>query len=738
MPNKMLLYFNFLKHKFSLIVVLCSSITIYLPVIIFAHWGLFSDAGQIILSGREFWADPWNQFHLIKGHWRPAFHLFDLITYKLFGENPIYFYLVQGFMFLGTVILTYLNCLTLSRSRPFSTIFTLLLLVSTTTLEVIYTLDKGESRIAFFISLALFCYLNQDKKLLNDNKSNSHIQSFFSSKSIIIISISVFLTFFTKETSQILLVNIVTFVIATFILTLNRKSTHIVSVFSTVLRRFKWAFLCNLSIVFAFSTFKLFFYLTGGNNANDYLKIEYNLQEIYNNTIYYTKLIPDVIFILFFCMLSSIFCLVKSIKHFGKTNKFILPFGLLHSLNLTVISVVYLVALVNFRWKLVYIWFPINVFLIPASCYYFTSFFDNRNIFSANSKKIGSILLLSILLLAIPARLVEAQAIFNLDALKDDLATYLADYRDKQKEQTLTIVLPFPIPESVEIGERIEFFILEKFFKLSESRGFRKGDPFRVFNFVDYIPTNPNYPVPSSVISYPTKANTNSDSLMPNASGTGIQISAYEMANIWGARQEAKWTRSMLISGMYLVVPYGELPDTLHFRGAGLHQNSVDARLQFIQQVHWHEEMKVERSVVDIFGKRKIMGYKLLKITDTPPISWNLFTDGWLPRKTEIFFDKKIVNSVMTIQGLPFDTKLTKINFICDNNLPKSTNIHKLLDQDLYEFQVDLTCANPSINNEDTHKLKLDIEPSNNPSTLQNQDPRDLFFLVKKVYFSES
>jgi hypothetical protein len=730
---------RFIKLKLPFVLLLCSSMIVYLPIILFPHWGLFSDAGQIILAGREFWADPWHRFDLIKGYWRPAFHIIDLITYKLFGENPLYFYLLECFMFLCTVTLTYLNCLILSSSRIFSTVFALFLLISTATLEVIYTLDKGEARIAFFLSLALFCYLRQDKKISKLNSSNIHYQP-GSVRLIptVIAFISVCLAFFTKETSQVVLVNLIALTLATFLLVPESKDLKMG--FSEFFKnpRVKLTFFNNLSILFAFLLYKLFFYSTGGNNADNYLKIEYNLPEIYRSIIYYTKLIPDIIFILSFCMLSSLILTVKFIRHLSRNNRLFLSFSALHSLNLTVMAVVYFVALVNFRWKLVYIWFPINIFLLPATCYYFTSiitFFAQKRSFT-NFRKYGTVLLVLVFLSAIPTRLIEAQAIFNLDALKDDLSKSLVNYKSKQKEKTINIALPFQVAESSEIGERIKFFVLENFFRVTEGRPFKKGDPFRIFNFLDYTPKNINYPLSSAFASSPEKTSTNLDESLISSS-SGIQIFTYEMSKLWGSAKDVLWTKGMLLPGMYLLVPYGELPDTLHFRGVGMHQAPVESQLQFMPQVSWEEKMRVERSVFDIFGKKMTMGYKLLEVIDSPPISWNLFTDGWLPRKTELFFDKRLLNSVMTIQGLPFDISLKNINIRCNGNLLKNTAFHKTSNQGLYELQIDLTCPKSIMSSKGLYKIQIDVTASNTTTTPSAQDPRDLFFLVKKVYFSD-
>lgn len=730
---------NSSRSKVPWLLIIFSSLTIFLPVIIFPHWGLFSDAGQIILTGRQFWADPWNRFDLIKGYWRPAFHLLDLITYKLFGEKPEYFYLVQYLIFSATAVLTYLNCLFLSGSRLLSTIFALFLLLSSSTLEVIYTLDKGEARIGLFISLVLYLYIRQDEKLSELNSKLAVKYKIISPAIVITLTICLFLALFTKETSQIILLNTVTLPSSSIIfLILTRTSKKRIKL--RVLCKFladprtKWNLLYIVLILLSFISYKIFFYLTGGASADNYSKINLGSSESLKSVFIYKNLIPDTICLLIFCLGSSTIFIFNHIK---RSRDVFIDFGFLHSLNLTLISLAYFLLLINFRWKLIYIWFPINVFLLPASCYYFTKLSRSFERLFSRAKVYSSTFLATLLLVILPIRFIEAQAIFSFDYLKDSLATSLLAYRAEKQVSTMNIVLPFQVAEAAEVGERLEFFILERFFRVSEGRSFKRGDPFRIFNFLDYTPANSNYPKPAPFASYPTKENTNSDPFLIS-SAVGIQLFAYELSKFQRSTKDALWTRGILVPGMYFIIPYGELPDILHFRGANFHKVPVEYQFLSIPQVRWQEEMQVERSIVDIFGKRRAMGWKLVKITDAPAISWNLFTDSWLPEETEIYIDKELSGSVMTVQGLPISDKLDELKFSCGNkgNFVTERMIYKLQEQ-VYEFTVDLSCAKSVIFDPEVYSIQIRSadEHPNKDHILQNKDHRNLLFHIKKVSF---
>ena len=119
-----------------------------MPVLLHPHWGLFSDARQILEYCRYFFTTA-DSLPVINSVYRLVFNFLLLAVWQVSPNNPFGFYLFRASFFAGALIFTYLTAWVLSRSRLLSFLISLLWFSSTSTYEVIYTLDKGEVILAF-------------------------------------------------------------------------------------------------------------------------------------------------------------------------------------------------------------------------------------------------------------------------------------------------------------------------------------------------------------------------------------------------------------------------------------------------------------------------------------------------------------------------------------------------------------------------------------------------------------
>jgi hypothetical protein len=208
----------------------------------------------------------------------------------------------------------------------------------------------------------------------------------------------------------------------------------------------------------------------------------------------------------------------------------------------------------------------------------------------------------------------------------------------------------------------------------------------------------------------------------------GLNIFSYINSNSdeVNNRKNIVYTQNTLQPNMYLLVPYGNLPNNLFFRGASLHQNPLENSLKFIPQVDWEEILSIEKSLFNLSGQKLLMGWKLLKIVSVPPISWNIFSDGWLPNNTEIFYPKELLGSRLTLYGQAFSA--THFKTTCQDSSDIQLINHQNQSEQQSQLTIELNCSVPVTGYNDIYLLRLE-----KLSSKQKEDDRNLLYLVKKV-----
>lgn len=89
----------YIRNKAFVWASLLVPLVMMIPVLCWPHYGLFSDAGQLIEYPQRFLAGFPESLKLLApledGRWNPAFHGLSIAIYALAPDSPLAFYLMQ-------------------------------------------------------------------------------------------------------------------------------------------------------------------------------------------------------------------------------------------------------------------------------------------------------------------------------------------------------------------------------------------------------------------------------------------------------------------------------------------------------------------------------------------------------------------------------------------------------------------------------------------------------------------
>lgn len=138
-------------HLLALSLLFLAVAAAYAPVLLHPHWGLFSDAGQILEECRKFFDANCTRLDILCDQYRPGFNVVDKVIWLFSPERPFGFYAVRWLLFEATVLLCYGNCFLLSRSPLF--FFFLLSLLADCISNVRSDIHSGQSGDLYRLSL---------------------------------------------------------------------------------------------------------------------------------------------------------------------------------------------------------------------------------------------------------------------------------------------------------------------------------------------------------------------------------------------------------------------------------------------------------------------------------------------------------------------------------------------------------------------------------------------------------
>jgi hypothetical protein len=124
---------------------------------------------------------------------------------------------------------------------------------------------------------------------------------------------------------------------------------------------------------------------------------------------------------------------------------------------------------------------------------------------------------------------------------------------------------------------------------------------------------------------------------------TGFQI-------LNGATPFQQWVKRPFGAENLLIVPYGEVtPDAIQYRGTGIFAHPWKLKLLNFPQLTLEDIGHVERKLTNIVGHRQTMGWRILRVTDAQPVTFETTTDGWLKGDGKTFYQRDDASSVLKI-----------------------------------------------------------------------------------------
>lgn len=535
---------NILNNKFFWVI--ASSIAIptliMLQVLIWPHYGLFSDADQLIEFPKFLFDNPSAGFDRIlrpfgDGRYQPLFYLLTILIYSLRPDSSLVFYIFQWIIFIAISYAIGSVIFRITQSKWFSIFGILLFSLSSSIFENFYTLDKIEPRSTFFSAMILLTLVSN---LLSKDLTLKRFPLFFWLAQIIF---GIFLVF-SKETGIFIFFSFVLTLIACLLssqVNLNLKKVVLISV------------IIQGIIVIAF--YVLYKSLWNPDNDGRYLNYTVTPELVHANFMYYLKSSPEAML--------GIICALYVFYDFFKNRKitsFTQTKGVIFFTSSAL--VVYFSGILIWRWPLDYFLLPVHFFsavLIPLVLFHPITIFFKKN------RKLTYIFLILIFLLFgkyIGERIINGFLIYQQDELKDDLVSLLAEPKWLNKR----FVLVFNHPNSAEIGERIKFF---------SDRVRPVETPINLFNF---------WEVDDQVITSLNRfegavGNSPKYSQLYDAQQSYMQNKGTVI--IWklgkGANPDPSlpWGYSTLRSGDVLIVPYStNMPNWTRARGLGMYSSS--------------------------------------------------------------------------------------------------------------------------------------------------------------------
>ncbi len=599
-----------MTHHWECIVLVAITFILFLPIINNPHWGQFDDAVLSLQNGRRALDDPNFTWSLLTtGGTRVGIFLWTVTLWKFFAGNAAGFYIANFVIFATTSCLLYWICFHLTRNRFLSFISSACLFTAAGLFEVIYTLDKQE----MFLPL-LFA-----------NVVLAHIYSLSCKKFIFFIDLMLCLicsvcSYYTKECSAILCVFSASFFLAVL---LSQKKP--------IEKQAKIA--VAKAAIFSLATIAPYLCIHGLTPpTNGYIQLTFVPAVLLRKFWLLVSIDPVFLVIL---VLVTVSWLQRTFAR--DTNRSQLWWRALTACTVsTWITIAALLCYDTGRVLLLYIWLPVYTFLLPA----FACSLDQLKHSTAQLqiRKFVLVALLTTTISQLPARAIQGQFQFQMDALMAALSERLADMT-RQKQTPVLGAMPFFETGNSEVPEQAECYVRSRlqpnyydnktekadqykfamlnFLSIDCRKNHLESDPADVFRLQEFRGTNPAY----------------KDQCPANYVGwSGIQLLA-------GSTPDQNMVRRPFTAGNLLLVPYGDITHAaIRYRGSGIFSYLWQSQLFVFPQLTLKERGYVERKITILGGHRRTMGWRILEVADAQPLAAKLKLDGLLSGDEPLFY----------------------------------------------------------------------------------------------------
>lgn len=439
---------RWLRHTWIWVAVLLPTL-IMSPVLLWPHYGLFSDAGQAITFPRLMLDEFPRSLLLLRpmedGRWNPLFHGLTVLIYAINPDSARAFYVAQWAMFVASSLSVAWILARLTGSKWYALLGCTLFCTASSISENFYTLDKVEPRVTLFSALII------TSLVARFIAAPIQISKNFSWQFVIVQSVLGVWLVFSKETGVYLAAAVGCTWLACLFNSQWEKPTR---------KLFRETFLIQGAVMLVFMAL---FKALSMSMTYRYVTYDVTLSMVTTNVSYYLKTSPELALGLLCAVYWCLSAVWKSMPCHQRSVQPLLVF-------LSICELSYFAGISLWRW-------PLDYYLLPA--HYLAALLVPLTIWALLMRHAGW----SRLVLRATAwlgaalwcgflgfRLFVGFAIYAQDALKDDLALYLSS-SDLHLQR---MVLPLAHPDNAEVGERLKFFI---------NRNLPEGRTIDLFNF---------------------------------------------------------------------------------------------------------------------------------------------------------------------------------------------------------------------------------------------------------------
>lgn len=261
------------------------AILLMMPRLLSAQFGLFDD-GLTLRVAHEMATGEWQMWDTLVGRFRPTYWLFWSLPFFLGGQNPLWFFLANTVVLVGTTA-TLISLVRLAGGSLFQAWFTgMLFTLSGPVIENFYTLSKGEpiQVLLLLLSLILVAGTNNVKGLSGRCAA------------LIVASLLILLASASKETSLIMFPVSLAWLVGGRLL--RRSGNELVR--NNVLKRYLFAIIIGVTAFLLWRGSVVGFSMTGVGYATNY---DLSINSILSSGFRWLGwLIRDFSYLFLFCM----------------------------------------------------------------------------------------------------------------------------------------------------------------------------------------------------------------------------------------------------------------------------------------------------------------------------------------------------------------------------------------------------------------------------------------------------
>ncbi len=585
----------------SLVIVL--TLSAMLPILISPHWGMFSDRQQIIAAcevlSKTHDISAWLKDSLID--LRPAVHWPDYLTWWILPGEPRAFYMVRCVLWLVTTTFTYLTCMRLCRSAFISFAASLFWFFARPTYEVIYTLDKGEIFISALFAFVIWLDVNNELKELEEPSSSSSFLPGF-----LVLTVAVCYAMFTKQTGQLLLLyaglSLVARVGTSFFGSKRPKEVLCRELMS-------WSSGAFVIALAAWVAYEAYFVRNGGLTHQRYKEVNYSLSFMWQHMGAYLGGMPEFV-VLFLGSLALI--LPNARKNLRKHNDEACRIRM----ALVLVCTATIGGLFLSAWKgnIVYGWFPLLSFLIPALSY-------GASCVGKFQRTLSVLFLVVVFSWLLPTRCADAQLQFQMDSVFDTLApTIMRLHLNASRPKT--VILPFDQPSSFELGNILRL-------ALSHARSADE-------------PTVPEWSDVANMIRF---------SAISDSPDDGPVTRLTPGLDKYFLGKDGSWKEERVSVGDLLVVPSGNVsPMTAEFRGIPMFYKNADKWIGWLGQLGLQKVFSTSKPIWRLGTSEQEISWVGFLVTKNPALSMETSDGGWMFDGAHIIAGPDLLGSTLRIQ----------------------------------------------------------------------------------------